>query len=134
MGSTKGMITLLQYAPFEQASDIPALQQMIKDLDAYKPNLPKTQAVESGWLTADFMIAALKKAGPNLSREALYNAINSGFTMDYQGALGNVVWPLGHHGNQVDLAFMQDEGKATGYVEKIPLAPLVQITNPAYKP
>jgi hypothetical protein len=134
LGTSQGIITEIQFTPFEDASKDPAVAQMVKDLDAYKPGIPHSLPVAGGYWTADFIIAALKKAGPNLSREALYNAINGGFTMDYQGALGNVVWPLAHHGNQVDLVFVQDEGKATGYVERVPLSPLVQITNPAYKP
>ncbi len=131
VGSTKGMITLLQYAPFEQAPDIPAIQQMIKDLDAYKPNLPKTQAVESGWLTADFLVAALKKAGPNLSRESLYNAINGGFTYDNGGILPPVKWPVAHQLIQVGAAFVQDEG--TSYKVLVPLTPQGYIPNPYLK-
>jgi hypothetical protein len=128
VGTTKGMITILQYAPFESAPDIPAVQQMVKDLDAYKPNLPKTQAVESGWLTADFLIAALKKAGPNLSREALYNAINSGFTYDNGGVSVPVKWPVAHQLIQVGASFVQDEG--TSYKVLVPLAPQGYIANP----
>jgi hypothetical protein len=131
VGSTKGMITLLQYAPFESAATSPAIQQMISDLNAYKPGLPHTQAVESGWLTADFLIAALKKAGPNLSREALYNAINSGFTYDNGGVSVPVKWPVAHSLIQVGATFIQDEG--TSYQVLVPLTPQGYIANPFLK-
>jgi len=134
LGTSQGIITELQFAPFEDASTVPAVHQMITDLDAYKPGTVHSLPVASGYWTADFIIAALKKAGPNLSREALYNAINTGFTYDYGGAVGAVSWPLGHHGTQVELEFVQDEGKSVGYVERIPMTKLVQIPNPAYKP
>ncbi|HZQ56770.1 MAG TPA: ABC transporter substrate-binding protein [Acidimicrobiales bacterium] len=132
VGTTKGMITLLQYAPFESAPDVPAIATMIKDLDAYKPNLPRTQAVESGWLTADFFIQALKKVGPNLTREALYNAINSGFTYDNGGVSVPVKWPVAHQLIQVGGAFVQDEG--TSYKVLVPLTPQGYIPNPYLKP
>jgi hypothetical protein len=132
VGTTKGMDTLLQYAPFEQAADVPAIQQMINDLSAYKPNIPHTQAVESGWLTADFLIQALKKAGPNLSREALFNAINSGFTYDNQGVSVPVKWPVAHELIQVGGAVVQDEG--TSYQVRVPLTPQGYIHNPFLNP
>jgi len=60
------------------------------------------QPAAAGYWTADFLIQALKKAGPDLSREALYNAINGGFTYDYDGGGGiPVTWPLAHHYLQV---------------------------------
>jgi hypothetical protein len=131
VGTTKGMDTLLQYAPFESAADVKAIQQMISDLNAYKPNVPHTQAVESGWLTADFFIQALKKAGPNLSREALYNAINGGFTYDNDGISVPVKWPVAHQLIQVGGAIVQDEG--TSYKVVVPLAAQGYIANPFLK-
>jgi branched-chain amino acid transport system substrate-binding protein len=131
VGSTKGMITLLQYAPFESAASVPAIQQMISDLNAYKPGIPKTQAVESGWLTADFLIAALQKAGPNLTREALYNAVNSGFTYDNGGVSVPVKWPVAHQLIQVGATFVQDEG--TSYQVLVPLTAQGYIANPFLK-
>ena len=131
VGTTKGMVTLLQYAPFESAPQIPAVQQMIDDLNAYKPNVPHTQAVESGWLTADFLVQALKKAGPNLSREALYNTINSGFTYDNGGVTVPVKWPVAHQLIQVGATFVQDEG--TSYKVLVPLTPQGYIANPFLK-
>jgi hypothetical protein len=34
----------------------------------------------------------------------------------------------------VEVDFVQDEGKTTGYVERIPMSPLTEIPNPGYKP
>jgi ABC-type branched-subunit amino acid transport system substrate-binding protein len=134
LGTSQGIITEIEFAPFEDASKIPAVQQMVTDLNNYKPGVVHSLAVASGYWTADFIIAAMKKAGPNLSREALYNAINNGFTYTYGGAVGTVTWPAAHHGTEVELDFVQDEGKTTGYVERIPLTALTPIPNPAYKP
>ena len=129
-GTTPGIITLMQYAPFEQ-SDIPAVSQLISDLRAYKPDIVMSQSVASGYWTADFLIAALKKAGPNLSREALYNAINSGFTYDNHGAMTPVVWPVAHELIQVGTALVQDAGSS--YKVLVPLTPQGFINNPLLK-
>ena len=101
------------------------LQQVDQTLRA------NTQAVESGWLTADFLIAALKKAGPNLTREALYNAVNSGFTYDNGGVSVPVKWPVAHSLIQVGATFIQDEG--TSYKVLVPLTPQGYIANPFLK-
>jgi len=129
-GTTPGIITLLQYAPFEQ-TEIKSVSQMITDLKAYKSDVVMSEAVASGYWTADFLIAALKKAGPNLSREALYNAINSGFTYDNGGAMDPVVWPVAHELIQVGTALVQDAG--TSYKVLVPLTAQGFIKNPLLK-
>jgi hypothetical protein len=130
-GSSKGIVTEIQFAPFEDAASVPAVQQMVTDLDAYKPGIPHSLPVASGYWIADFIIAALKKVGPNLSREALYNAINSGFTYDNHGGVAPVQWPIGHNFLQAGLVFVQDQG--TAYVERIPLTVPPLIPNPLFK-
>jgi hypothetical protein len=47
--------------------------------------------------------------------------------------VGAVTRPSAHHGTQVELDFVQDEGKTVGYVERIPMTKLTQIPNPSYK-
>jgi hypothetical protein len=130
-GTSKGILTEIQFTPFEDAATVPAVQQMVTDLEAYKPGTSHSLPVASGYWIADFLIAALKKVGPNLSREALYNAINGGFTYDNHGGLAPVVWPKGHTGNQVGLVIVQDEGSA--YVERVPLTVPPLIPNPLFK-
>jgi ABC-type branched-subunit amino acid transport system substrate-binding protein len=80
-------------APFEDTGIVPEVQQMVTDLKAYKPDVTLSQPAAAGYWTADFLIKALEKAGPNLSREELYNAINGGFTYGAGGALAPVMWP-----------------------------------------
>ena len=134
LGTSQGIITEIEFAPFEDASRIPAVQQMITDLNNYKSGVTHSLPVASGYWTADLLIQGLKKAGPNLSREALYNALNGGFSYDYGGAVGPIAFPADHHGTKVELDFVQDEGKAGGYVERIPMTALNPIPNAAYKP
>ena len=131
--NTKGLVTNVQVEPFEAASSVPAVQTMINDLKAYNPNVSLSQPSAAGYWTADFFIQALKKAGPDLSREALYNAINGGFTYTYNGGGGlPVQWPLGHSYIQVGTGYVQANG--TGFTLLVrPNQVLPYIHNPAYK-
>ena len=119
--------------PFEAASSVPAVQTMINDLKAYNANQALSQPAAAGYWTADFFIQALKKVGPDLSREALYNAINSGFTYTYNNGGGlPVKWPLGHSYIQVGTGYVQANG--TGFTLLVrPNQVLPYIHNPAYK-
>jgi len=130
--TTKGLVTEIQVQPFEAASTVPAVQTMITDLKAFDPNVSLSQPAAAGYWTADFLIQALKKAGPDLSREALYNAINGGFTYTYNGGGGTPVqWPLGHQMIQVGLGFVQANG--TSFDLLVPLATVPLVPNPGYK-
>jgi hypothetical protein len=132
--TTKGLVTNVQVEPYEAASSVPAVQTMITDLKAYDPNISLGQAAAAGYWTADFFIQALKKVGPDLSREALYNAINGGFTYDYNGGGGQPVqWPLGHTRIQVGTGYVQANGTGfTVLVKPDHFDPF--IPNPVYKP
>ncbi len=65
--TTTGLVTNVQIEPFEAASSVPAVQTMIADLKAYDPNFTTSQTTAAGYWTADFLIQALKKVGPDLS-------------------------------------------------------------------
>jgi branched-chain amino acid transport system substrate-binding protein len=130
LGSTKGLVSNVGFAPFEDAGTVAPVQQMITDLKAFKSDIVLSQPAAAGYWIADFFIQALKKAGPNLSREALYNAINGGFTYDNGGGTIPVVWPVAHSFNQVGSAYVQDAGDH--FTVPVHLTPLPLINNPGY--
>src|SRR5581483_2687628 len=129
-GATKGLVTETQFSPYEVASTLPRLQQMISDVKAFKPDAVLGLAVAAGYWTADFIVQALKKAGPDLSRESFYNAVNGGFTYDTQGVLTPVQWPLAHTDLQLGIGFVQDDGDHFGV--PVPLQEIPVIPNPGY--
>ena len=131
--NTKGLVTNVQIEPWEAADSVPAVQEMKADVQAFNPNVSLSQTTAAGYWTADFFIQALKKVGPDLSREALYNAINSGFTYNYNNGGGlPVQWPLGHSYIQVGTGYVQANG--TGFTVLVkPDQVLPYIPNPAYK-
>jgi len=130
LGGTKGLVSSIQMAPFEDAAIVPEVQQMVTDLKAYKPDVTLGQPAAAGYWTADFLVKALEKAGPNLSREALYNAINGGFTYAAGGALAPVTWPDGHQAITGAAVYVQDEGDH--FAVPVHLTPLQLIDNPGY--
>jgi ABC-type branched-subunit amino acid transport system substrate-binding protein len=135
-GATKGLVTEIQFTPYEEANQQPPtptsrrLQQMIADVKAYSPSTALGLAVAAGYWTADFIIQVLEKVGPDVSREAFYNAANTGFTFTTDGVLEPVMWPQGHTWQQLGLAFVQDDGDHFGV--PVPLTPQPIIPNPGY--
>jgi ABC-type branched-subunit amino acid transport system substrate-binding protein len=88
-------VTLL-WAPFE-STDVPFVKQMTADLDKYASDAPKTLATAAGYISADFMIAALKAAGPDLTVTKLLNTMNSDqFVYSQKDFIGETHWPLNH--------------------------------------
>ena len=124
------MPSAIQVQPFEAAASVPAVQTMITDLKTFDPNVSLSQPTAAGYWTADFLIQALLKAGANLSREALYNAINGGFTYQAGGALSPVSWPGAHVLIQTGAVYVQDEGDHFGV--PVHLTPMGLIPNPGY--
>ncbi|HZQ57042.1 MAG TPA: ABC transporter substrate-binding protein [Acidimicrobiales bacterium] len=131
LGQTKGLSSEVGFAPYEDAASVPVVQQMITDLKAFQSNIVLSQPAAAGYWIADFFIQALKKAGPNLTREALYNAINGGFTYDNHGGTTPVQWPLAHTFSQAGFSFVTDAGDHFDVPVHLTAVPI--IPNPAYK-
>jgi ABC-type branched-subunit amino acid transport system substrate-binding protein len=88
-------VTLL-WAPFE-STDVPFVKQMTADLEKYAPDAPKTLQTAAGYISADFMIDALKAAGPDLTVTKLLNTMNSDqFVYSQKDFIGDTHWPLNH--------------------------------------
>src|SRR5262249_49569556 len=88
-------VTLL-WAPFE-STDVPFVKKMVADLDRYAPETPKTLATAAGYISADFMIEALKAAGPDLTVTSLLATMNSDkFVYSQKDFIGDTHWPLNH--------------------------------------
>jgi branched-chain amino acid transport system substrate-binding protein len=80
------------WGPNEAASTTPAIKQMLDDFEAYKPGTVPGNAMVIGWLAADQFIAALKKAGKNLTTEKLQQ-VASKMTYKEKGLIGPTPYP-----------------------------------------
>lgn len=69
---SKGDSVYVQFGAFETADTVPGVKQMVTDLKAAGAPLGVLSAV--GYLSADMFIAALKKAGKNLTTDSFQKA------------------------------------------------------------
>jgi branched-chain amino acid transport system substrate-binding protein len=90
-----GAGALTQFAPYESASTIPQLQQMISDVKAVKPDQLLTVGVATGYWSTDMFLSLLRKTGKDLTVERLLAASN-GFTYEAPGIVGKSQWPKNH--------------------------------------
>ena len=64
-------IVLTQTAPVETAAENPAMQQLVTDVQKVAPDQPIDQSVVAGYWSADLFLAAVQKAGKNLTPASL---------------------------------------------------------------
>jgi len=86
-----GTFVAMQFAPFEQ--NTAGIQQMKKDVEAFKPGTKPTTTMAAGYFAADFFIKAVKKTGTkNLTRDALQKTA-AHMTYQIKGSVGPTQYP-----------------------------------------
>ena len=83
---------ITQWGPPETASSVPAIKQMVDDLEAFKPGTKAGTLTTLGWLAADHFIEAVKKTGKNLTAERLQK-VASKMTYEREGFIGPTPYP-----------------------------------------
>jgi ABC-type branched-subunit amino acid transport system substrate-binding protein len=91
-----GASVAIATAATETASSNPAMQQLIADVQKVAPGEPIDQAVIAGYFSADMFLAAVKKAGTNLSVDTLLKAANDRFTYSVPATVGPTRFPASH--------------------------------------
>jgi ABC-type branched-subunit amino acid transport system substrate-binding protein len=88
-----GAVSLASFNPPEAPT--PATQQMQKDIDAIKSGAQLTSGTVAGYLSAEFFVQALKKAGSSPTPEKVQAAASK---MNYQvkGLIGPTKYPDSH--------------------------------------
>jgi len=129
--ATKGLVTAISFAPYEEAPQVPAVQQMITDLRAYQPNIMLSQPAEAGYWSMDLFIAMLEKVGPNLTRQSFMNVANGNFHYAFGGGSVPVTFPAYHTILGPCGAFVQSTG--TGFTVPVPFGCYTTYPNPLYK-
>jgi branched-chain amino acid transport system substrate-binding protein len=100
----EGAGTIIQFAPYEAAGEIPRLQEMIDDVRAVDPDQLLTVGVAVGYWAADMLIALLEETGEDLTVERLM-AASGGWTYEVPDIVGRSEWPK-HHDAPVPCAAM----------------------------
>jgi len=129
--TTPGLVTEIQFAPFEAAGTILAVQQMVTDLKAYEPGIVLSQPAAAGYWTMDLFIAILEKVGPNLTRQSFMNVANGNFHYAFGGGSVPVTFPAYHTILGPCGAFVQSTG--TGFTVPVPFGCYTTYPNPLYK-
>jgi ABC-type branched-subunit amino acid transport system substrate-binding protein len=94
--AAKGQSIFTGFATPEAASSTPNMQKVVDTLEKYLPSGQQiTQGVLSGYFSADFFVAATKKAGKNLTPESLQKAANT-MTYEIKGVVGPTPFPDSH--------------------------------------
>jgi ABC-type branched-subunit amino acid transport system substrate-binding protein len=113
-----GAIVYTQTAPVETAADNPAMQQLVTDMQKYAPGIPIDQSAVAGYWSADLFLAAVKKAGKNLSAASLERAANTRFSYSVRNTVGPTVFPAAHSLPTPCGALVSSSG--TAYAVKVP--------------
>jgi ABC-type branched-subunit amino acid transport system substrate-binding protein len=94
-GVVEGAGAIIQFAPYESASEIPRLQEMIDDVEAVDPDQLLTVGVAAGYWSADMFLALLEEAGEDLTVESLL-AASDGWSYEVPDIVGRSEWPRNH--------------------------------------
>jgi ABC-type branched-subunit amino acid transport system substrate-binding protein len=113
-----GAIVYTQTAPVETAADNPAMKQLITDVQKVAPDQPIDQSVVAGYWSADLFLAAVKKAGKNLTTTSLQRAANTKFSFSVPDTVGPTVFPAAHSLPTPCGALVSSNG--TAYAVKVP--------------
>jgi ABC-type branched-subunit amino acid transport system substrate-binding protein len=113
-----GSMVLTQTAPTESASQNPAMAQLITDVQKVAPGQPIDQAVIAGYWSADLFVAAVQKAGKNLTTQSLVRAANRNFTYAVANTVGPTKFPAAHLLPSPCGALVASDG--TAYKVKVP--------------
>jgi hypothetical protein len=107
-----GASIFVQTAPTEAAGNTPAMKQLVADVQKAAPTQPINQSVIAGYLSADLFLAAVKKAGKNLTVGKLVAAANQKFTYQLAGVAGPTKFPAAHDQPTPCGSFVHSSGTA----------------------
>jgi ABC-type branched-subunit amino acid transport system substrate-binding protein len=85
-----------QTAPVEIAAQNPAMQQLVADVQKVAPGTAIDQSVIAGYWSADLFLAAVQKAGKQLTPASLQKAANTKFTYEVANTVGPTKFPAAH--------------------------------------
>jgi ABC-type branched-subunit amino acid transport system substrate-binding protein len=95
--SSSTTAVMVQTAAVETAATNPAMQQLSTDVHAVAPEAPIDQSVVAGYWSADMFIAAVKRAGKNLTVERFLQQANKDFTYKVPNTVGPTKFPAAHN-------------------------------------
>jgi branched-chain amino acid transport system substrate-binding protein len=114
-----GTSVYIQFNAFESAQQgNTAMQQIINEVRANKPDQMLTQPLLMGYLSADMFVQMLRKTGKNLTAQRFLRAGNKNFKYDAKDLSGPVTFPAGHTRGGTCGTLVESDG--TNYTIKVP--------------
>ena len=113
-----GATVMTQTAPTESAPTNPAMAQLVADVQKVAPGFAIDQSVIAGYWSADLFLAAVQKAGRNLTRASLVKAANDHFTYSVANTVGPTTFPGAHSRPTPCGALVASNG--TAFAVKVP--------------
>jgi ABC-type branched-subunit amino acid transport system substrate-binding protein len=118
VASSTATAVMLQTAALETAPANPAMQQLVTDVHAVAPAVPIDLSVVAGYWSADLFIAAVKRAGKNLTVAGLLKGANKGFTYTVPSTVGPTKFPAAHNEPTPCGSLVRSDGSA--YTQLVP--------------
>ncbi|MDQ6854739.1 MAG: ABC transporter substrate-binding protein [Actinomycetota bacterium] len=116
-----GSSTFIQFNAFESAQHgNTAMQQIIDEIRAVKPDQMLTQPVLAGYLSADMFVQMLKKTGKNLTDTSFLKAANKNFKYEPKDIAGPISFPAGHSTGGTCGTLVESDG--ANYTIRVPFA------------
>lgn len=110
--TAKGQTVFTQFSVPEAAPDNANMQKVVDTLEQYLPSdQPITQGVLAGYFSADFFVAAVKKAGKNLTPDSLQKAAAK-MTYEVKDVVGPTPYPNAFKYGTPCGALAQSDGSA----------------------
>lgn len=114
-----GSSVFIQFNAFESAQQgNTAMQQIIDEIRAVKPDQMLTQPALAGYLSADMFVAMLKKTGKNLTETRFLRAANRNFKYELKDVVGSISFPAGHEQGGTCGTLVESDG--TNYTIRVP--------------
>lgn len=104
-------IVLAQAVPFPFAQGIPLVYEYQRTMQARLPNEPLSFATLEGFAAAKIAVEALRRAGPNLTREKIAQALNSAGEINLGGIYVKYAKAVRYGWRNVDLTIIGANGK-----------------------
>jgi branched-chain amino acid transport system substrate-binding protein len=84
------------FVPFERPDAAPGMKLFLEQMKKRFPDQQLSEVVLAGWINADLFVTGLEKAGRNLTREKLIDAINEMTRYTAGGILAGIDWTKQH--------------------------------------
>jgi ABC-type branched-subunit amino acid transport system substrate-binding protein len=129
VAQASGASVFVQTGTTESAANTPSMKQLVDDVQAVAPDQAINQSVIAGYLSADLFLAAVQKAGRNLTVGKLLTAANKNFTYQLQGVAGPTKFPGAHASPTPCGSLARSDGVAFQIVTAYTCGKVVKVTG-----